>query len=283
MRPLLVLIGTLALAAAAVVLLAWWGHERIVWQPPIGPHPEPATGAAVRRVDYAAEDGQPLLGYLVAAPAARSGTAGVLLVFHGNAERAADGVPWAREVARRTGWSLLLAEYRGYAGLPGRSSHAGAARDAMAAYRWLRDVHGVPAAQVALFGYSLGSAVAAELAAALGTAERPAVLVLQAPFTATHDLVREIAPRWLAATWPLIGRVPFDTRERVAGLDVPVWVVHGTADRVIPPRMGPAVHAAARRPGGLLLVPGADHVDLPQVGGERYWAFLDRALAATDH
>jgi alpha/beta superfamily hydrolase len=151
-------------------------------------------------------------------------------------------------VARRTGWSLLLAEYRGYAGLPGRSSHAGAARDAMAAYRWLRDVHGVPAAQVALFGYSLGSAVAAELAAALGTAERPAVLVLQAPFTATHDLVREIAPRWLAATWPLIGRVPFDTRERVAGLDVPVWVVHGTADRVIPPRMGPAVHAAARRP-----------------------------------
>ena len=280
MRPLLVLLAAVALGAATLLLLVWWGHERVVWQPPRGPFAEPGAGARVRRVDYAAAGGQPLFGYLVAPP--RGTPRGVLLVFHGNAEVAAGGVPWAREVARRTGWALLLAEYRGYGGLPGRPAYAGSGLDAVAAYRWLRDAHGVPPEQIGLFGYSLGSAVAAELAAALGGAERPAVLVLQARFTSTHAVARAIARRWVSAAWPLIGRVPFDTRRRVAEVDVPVWVVHGEADRVIPAGMGRAVYAAARRPGGLLVVPGASHVDLAAVGGARYWAFLEEALGSSE-
>jgi hypothetical protein len=277
MRVLLVFLVTVALGVAAILLLVWWGHERIVWQPPGGPH-EDAPRAGVERVRYQADDGQPLHGFLVA-PSVRPERARVLLAFHGNAEVAADGIPWAREVARRTGWTVLLTEYRGYGGLPGRPSYEGSRRDAVAAYRWARDSLRVAAGDVALFGYSLGSAVASELAAELGAAA-PAVLVLQAPFTSTHDMARQIAPRWLALAWPWIGRVPFDTRRRVAATDAPVWVIHGAADRVIPTRMGREVHAAARRAGGLLVVEGADHVDLPYVGGARYWAFLTEALAA---
>jgi hypothetical protein len=276
-RALLVVLATVALGAAAVLLLVWWGHERVVWQPPRGPHPEPATGAGVRRVDYRAADGQPLFGFLVT-PVAGDAAGGVLLAFHGNAELAADGIPWAREVARRTGWAVLLAESRGYGGLAGRPGYEGSRRDAAAAYGWLRDAQGVGPGRIALFGYSLGSAVAAQLAAELGDAERPAALVLQAPFTSTHDMARAIAPRWVALAWPWLGRVPFDTRRRVAATDAPVWVVHGDADGVVPVRMGREVHAAARRPGGLLIVRGAGHVDVAVAGGARYWAFLDRAL-----
>lgn len=279
LRALLVLLATAALGAATVILLTWRYHERIVWQPPRGPHPEPAGVVGVRRVDYAAADGQPLFGYLVTPPA-WSASGEVLLAFHGNAETAAHVVPWAREVARRTGWALLVAESRGYGGLPGRPAYEGSRADALAAYRWVRDILGVPPGHVGLYGYSLGSAVAAELAAELGDADRPAVLVLQAPFSSTHEMARAIAPRWLSAAWPWIGRVPFDTRRRVAATDAPVWVVHGGADRVVPVGMGRAVHAAARRPGGLLVVAGADHVDVPLVGGARYWAFLAEALAA---
>ena len=281
MHVLLVLLAALTLGAAAILLLAWWGHERIVWQPPRGPYPEPAPGVGVRRVDYAAADGQPLFGHLVSPPDAET-PRDVLLVFHGNAELAADEIPWARELARRTGWSVLLAEPRGYAGLPGRPTHEGSRRDAMAAYRWLRDTLALPPQRIGVFGYSVGSAVAAELAAALDDAERPAALVLQAPFTSTHDMARRIAPRWVAAAWPWIGRVPFDTRRRVAETDVPTWVVHGAADRVVPVQMAREVHAAARRPAGLLVIAGADHVDLPLVGGARYWAFLSEALAPRD-
>jgi hypothetical protein len=73
--------------------------------------------------------------------------------------------------------------------------------------------------------------------------------------------------------------VPFDTRGRVAATDAPVWVVHGDADGVVPVRMGREVHAAARHPGGLLVVRGAGHVDVAGVGGARYWDFLARALS----
>ena len=282
MHVLLVLLAALTLGAAAILLLAWWGHERIVWQPPRGPHLAAGAPVGVRRVPYEAADGQPLFGHLVSPSDAETPPRDVLLVFHGNAELAADEIPWARELARRTGWSVLLAEHRGYAGLPGRPTYQGARRDAMAAYRWLRDTLALPPQRIGIFGYSVGSAVAAELAAALDAAERPAVLVLQAPFTSTHDMARLIAPRWVGAAWPWIGRVPFDTRRRVAEIDVPTWVVHGTADRVVPVQMAREVHAAARRPAGLLLIAGADHVDLPIVGGARYWAFLSEALASRD-
>jgi hypothetical protein len=286
-RALLAFVLALAIGAAAVILLAWWGHERLVWQPPRGPHTDPGSAAGVRRVDYRAADGQPLFGYLVTPtpprPAPHDAPDGapnaVLLAFHGNAELAVDEVPWARELARRTGWAVLLAEYRGYAGLPGRSRYEGSRQDAAAAYRWLRDTLGVPPRRVGLFGFSLGSAVAAELAAALGDAERPAVLVLQSPLSSTHEMARAVAPGLVGAVWPWIGRVPFDTRRRVAETDAPVWVVHGDADRVIPTRMGQQVHAAARRAGRLLLVRGAGHNDVPLVGGARYWSFLADALA----
>jgi pimeloyl-ACP methyl ester carboxylesterase len=289
-RALLVLALALAIGAAAVILLVWWGHERVVWQPPRGPHAGPGNFAGARRVDYRAADGQPLFGYLIT-PTTRPAPDeppddvptdvpnAVLLAFHGNAEVAADEVPSARELARRTGWAVLLAKYRGYAGLPGRSRHEGSRGDAAAAYRWLRETLGVPPRRIGLFGFSLGSAVAAELAAALGDAERPALLVLQSPLSSTHEMARAMAPGLVGAVWPWIERVPFDTRRRVAETDVPVWVVHGDADRVIPRRMGERVHAAARRAGGLLLVRGAGHNDVPLVGGARYWSFLADALA----
>ena len=262
-----------ALAAAALplllVLLAWRQQERLVWQPPAA-FPGTAVDTAARRVDYVAEDGQPLFGVLVTPPpaAARVAPAApprVLLAFHGNAEVAAHSVPWAREVARRTGWAVLLAEYRGYAGLPGTPSYAGARLDARAAYRWLRD--------------SLGTALAAELADALaGEGLAPRALVLESPFTSAKAMARVVLSEAVERWWRRISRVHFDTAERVAALDVPVSVAHGARDLVVPVRMGQEVHARARVAGELLVVPRAGHNDVAESAGEQYWAWLGRAL-----
>ena len=261
-----------------VVVFVWRWQERLVWQPPAV---FPRSGAAdARRVDYAAEDGQPLLGWLVTpAHSGRGGTRapGVVIAFHGIAEVAAHRLEWGRELARRTGWAVLLAEYRGYAGLPGAVTYEGARLDARAAHRWAHGALGVSTKDVAVFGVSLGSAVASELAAEV----RARALVLQSPFTSARDMARVIGTWPVAVAWPLIGRIGFDTRARVATLDAPVWVVHGTADAVIPAWMGRAVHAAAQRAGGLLVIPGAGHNDLEMVGGEQYWRFLEAALGET--
>ncbi len=270
----LVISAAIVLVAFYVVLLlgAWRMQERIVWQPPrLAPYPD----GAARRIDYKSDDGQPLFAYIVGDPATAPG---LVIAFHGNADLAAWGVPWAAEVERLTGWAVLVAEYRGYGGLDGSPDYLSSQRDARATYKLAREELGVDSSRIALYGHSLGSAIAAELA----TEHPPAVLILEAPFTSAREMARGmLAP--VTAAWTLIARVHFDTRGKVAELGVPTWVVHGERDGVIPVRMGRAVHAAARVPGELLLVPGAGHNDLRGAPGGAYWTWLQRALDRAAH
>ena len=252
----------------AIVLLAWWRQERITYQPPPPPYDEPGR---IPRLTYEAEDGQPLFALLVGA---ERSDAPLLIAFHGNADLAVWQIDWAEEVVRRTGWRVMLAEYRGYNGLPGLPTYTGVQMDARAAWRYAQQKLGAVPGRVALFGHSLGSAVAAELAAEI----HPAVLILQSPFTSARDMARIVVAPPIVAFWRWISRVHYDTGALVAVLDVPVHVSHGTRDFVIPHRMGQAVHQMAKRPGQLLMVPGAGHNDVSTVGGESYWAWLGGAL-----
>ena len=270
----------LALAVAAGIVavvfgVAWRFQERIVWQPPAPPYPPDPAGA--RRVTFSAHDGQPLFGYVLGdeLPAGSSIPA-LVIVFHGNADLAVWTVPWARELSRRTGRRVFVPEYRGYGGLTGTPTYNGSALDARAALVFARDSLGAAGRPVAVYGHSLGSAIAAELAAREGAE----VLVLQSPFTSASAMARIMIGARMLALWRLIARVHFDTVERVRGLSAPVWVAHGDRDLVIPVRMGREVFAAVRHPGELLIVPGAGHNDLPEVGGEAYWGWLTRALGA---
>ena len=272
MRVVLTSAGILLAAWLLVVVVAWRWQERIVWQPP-------ATvlqvDRATRRVDYASSDGQPLYAYLLGEPARAPG---LLIAFHGNADLAARLVPWAAEVHRRTGWAVMLPEYRGYGGLAGTPGYPASHRDAVAAYAAARQALGVDPARIAIYGHSLGSAVATELAAD----HPPAALILISPFTSARDMAGAMRPFPVSPLWGLIGRVKFDTKQKVASLSAPVWVAHGQRDMIIPVRMGKAVHAAARNKGELLLLPGAGHNDVELTGGEQYWSWLGRALRGQD-
>jgi uncharacterized protein len=268
-----VTVAAVAILGVLVMLiaLAWWAQERIAYQPP---RERVAAPAGVERAEYRAADGQALFALTVRSTA-RAGTIAprVLLAFHGNADLAAWLVPWADEVARRTGYAVVLAEYRGYGGLDGHPTAPGLRLDARAASDLVRERFGdrVP---VALYGHSLGSAVASELA----VERAPTLLMLESPFTSALDIASTFLTPMLRWVWPLIGRIPYDTERRVAELRAPVWVAHGDRDFVIPVWMGRAVFAAAKHPGALLIVPGGPHNGLSDVGGEAYWRWLERAL-----
>ena len=276
MRRVLTIVGiAIAVALGGVVLITvwlWHHQERVVFQPPrlVIDAPPPA-----RRVAYSAHDGHALFGYVLSpAPARTSAT--LVIAFHGNADMAAWTVPWARELVERTGVTVFIPEYRGYAGIPGTPTYMSAAADARGALAFAQS--DLKPERLVLFGHSLGSAIASELALAMSPAH-PHALVLQSPFTSAREMAARMLVPPIPWLWRRISRVHYDTRAAVSRLDSPVSVAHGSRDLNIPAWMGRQVFQAARRPGVLLLVDGAGHNDVADVGSERYWRWLGDAIA----
>ena len=263
-----IMVTALVVVGGVVALLLgliWWGQEKLVFFPQFA---APSAVPYGRKIDYAASDGQQLFAYVVGEPETARG---VLLCFHGNADLAAAQIPWAGRIAEQTGYAVVLAEYRGYAGLPGKPTYAGTQLDAEAAYAAVRAL-GADSMRIAFFGHSLGSAVAAELA----VRHEPSALLLQAPFTSAREMAPHVITPPLALAFRFISRVHFDTREAVAEIDAPVWVVHGTSDGVIAVEMGRAVFTAAKTKGELLIIDDADHNNLADA--REYWGWMERAL-----
>jgi fermentation-respiration switch protein FrsA (DUF1100 family) len=264
MTIVLVVLAIILALDGGMLLMLWRHQERIVFQPPSVL--EPASDD-VLRLEYSSRDGIDLVAYVVEAAEAR---APVVLAFHGNAIIARWLIPWARELSRRFGVTVVLPEYRGYDGLGGMPSYAGVAQDAEAALDAVCGSYAVRAPDVTFYGHSLGTAIAVELAAK----SLPKALVLESPFSSARDM----AARWpvigLGLLWQRISRVHYETATRVASMDIAVHVAHGERDLIVPARMGRAVHAAALRPGNLLIVPDAGHNDLASVGGEKYWEWI---------
>lgn len=260
---------TVVVLVLLLIVLVSVFQERIAFQPQGPPYPA-ADGAY--RVEYTAVDGQPLFAYLVGIPSANKP---LLIAFHGNADLAVLQLDWANEIFQRTGVTVLLTEYRGYGGLPGKPTYPASQLDAEAAYLFAERTLGVPPAKIAFFGHSLGSAIAAELA----THHPPFVLILQSPFTSARDMAKTvIGHRPSAFSWNLFSRIHYDTIELVKNLNCPVSVAHGQDDRLIQATMGLAVFDSAKEKGKWLLVPKASHNDVSIRGSEDYWRWMTLSL-----
>lgn len=268
MRNITLLAASFTAVFALFIAAIWAFQERIAFQPQGPPFPDPGSAT---RVDYRADDGQRLFAYVIGNP---EHSRGLIIAFHGNADLAVRQVDWAREIVERTGWTVMIPEFRGYMGLDGKPGYISSRQDAEAAYAFARDSLSTPADRIALFGHSMGSAIAAELAAR----HRPAALLLQSPFTSAREMAIAIGGRAFNIAWAAISRLHFDTVALVARLDAPVWVSHGADDRTIPTRMGKNVFAAAKVKGELLIVPAGSHNDVGLEGGESYWRWITAAL-----
>jgi uncharacterized protein len=256
---------------ALVTIWLWRNQERVVFQPPsaIG-----EGSVLAQRVAFAAADGHQIFGYLVEPRQARD-VRSVVIAFHGNADLAVWLVPWARALADHAHVTVLLPEFRGYAGIAGTPTYETAEADARGAAQFARAT--LRPERIVLFGHSLGTAIAAHLAETM-TSDPPAALVLQSPFTSAREMASRMMVPPIPWLWRRISRMHYDTRSVVSRLNIPVFVAHGSRDVVIPLRMGRQVFAAARRPGRLLTVDGAGHNDVADVGGERYWEWLTDAV-----
>jgi len=189
------------------------------------------------------------------------------VAFHGNASNIAnraDIYGFLRDLPA----NVLAVEYRGYGRSQGAPTEDGLYRDAEAAYDYLVRERGIASSRIIAFGASLGTAVAADLAAR----HQLGGLVLEAPFSSGKAVARRVYP-FLPGLGAIV-RSKFDTAAKLARIQAPVLVVHCARDPVLPIALGEEVYRLAREPKFFLRLEGECHEEGPLVAPEQYRAQL---------
>jgi uncharacterized protein len=257
--------GLVALVVLAVLRALGGFQRRLIYLPvPATVSPAAEVLPRAREVTLHTCDGLALGGWFV--PAGKPDRAIAVLVANGNAGNRSLRAPLAQALAGQ-GLAVLLFDYRGYGGNPGRPSEAGLARDVRAARRFLVEHAGVPCERLLYYGESLGSAVVAELA----TEHPPAGLALRSPFTDLASVGRIHYPFLPVRT---LLRDRYRLVEHLAQVQVPTTVVYGSHDSIVPPEQSRAVAQAARGLTRVVEVQGAEHNDRALLDGEELIAAI---------
>ena len=187
----------------------------------------------------------------------------VMLYLHGARRNVESSVFRIRHM-RELGFAVLAIDYRGF----GRStdelpSEASVNEDARAGWAWIEARY--PGRDRYVFGHSLGGAIAVRLATEVTDAKG---LIVEGTFTSIPAVFETMKWGWLPITSLITQR--FDSGDRIANVKVPVLVVHGDADGLIPPALGRALYERAATPKRFVLVEGGTHYSTNSRGQRQY-------------
>jgi fermentation-respiration switch protein FrsA (DUF1100 family) len=180
-------------------------------------------------------DGEKLNAWFV--PAGPDGK--VVLFFHGNAGNISHRLEQL-VLFNKLGLNVFIIDYRGYGKSTGRVNEQGIYLDAQAAYNYLVHTRGVSPDKILLYGESLGSQAAIDLA----SKEKVAGLIAEGSFTSAADMA--------AAIYPFLPRIflsiQFDALNKIAQVTCPVLIIHSRDDEIVPLRLGKKLFQAANQP-----------------------------------
>ena len=177
---------------------------------------------------------------------------GIVLYSHGNGEILKNLEPIADFYRQEFQISILIYDYRGYGRSEGKPTASGILEDGRAARKWLADRAQIDASEIIQMGFSLGGAVAIDLAAFDGAKG----LILQSTFSSLPDCASEIFP-FLPARWLLHQQL--HSAEKIKQYTGPLLLSHGTADRTISYRQGQKLYQATGGPKTLYTVENGCH------------------------
>lgn len=244
------LLGIFALFCIVARLL----HRYFVYVPdPKRIAPKDAGLAGVEEIVFKATDGTRLIAWYRAAKTGKP----TLLYFPGNSGNAADRAGKIKTIGA-DGYGVFMLNYRRYGGSGGRPTEKRVSADAVSAYDYLRGL-GVTPRDIVVYGESLGTAVATRLCL-----QRDAqALVLEAPFTSVVDVGKLMWPL-LPLQYIMVDQ--YRTVDRIGQVQIPLLIIHGGRDAVIPLDQARRVLHAANEPKMLQVVPRAGHNDLYEQG-----------------
>lgn len=206
---------------------------------------------------------------------AQQGKRFAFLYLHGNAGSLADW-QFVAEDLLRFGPALLILDYRGYGKSQGEITEEGLYRDAFAGWEALLG-KGFSPEEIIIYGRSLGTAVGITLAKQVS----PRALILESPFTSLRDLARDHYP-FLPPGLPR--HFTFDSGRLAGQLKLPVLILHGDQDEIVPVEHARRLYERFSEPKKLVVIPGGHHNDLSTFPSynEAIQAFLEDHLGAQE-
>lgn len=247
---LILKLGLVALALYGIVVIGAYYVQRWLMYVPDSRRVDPASAGLVGVEERILKtpDGHALVAWYGRAQPGEP----TILYFHGNGGALALRAERMRKYLER-GRGMLMMAYRGYGGSTGKPSERANVADAKLAYESLM-AGGVAPEDIIVYGESLGSGVAVQVAAE----KRVGGLILDAPYTSTVDVGRLVYP-YLPVNSLMTDR--YETIRHIAKVEAPLLIIHGEMDEVIPVTMGHAVLAAAPGRKEIATFPLAGHSD----------------------
>ncbi len=263
-----------ALGVYLILLMAMF-----IWQRKLLYHPDTTLGtpashgiAEVVPIRLQSSDGYTITSWFRAAGTNKP----ILVYFHGNAGHVGDRGTKLRAYVD-AGYGILLVGYRGYGGNPGHPTEQGLYEDASTALDFLVRT-GISPNHWVLYGESLGTAVAVEMATRFAQDTPVAAVILEAPFSSMADAAKHHYP-FVPANLLLKDR--YDSIAKIKDICSSVLVIHGDQDKTVPQALGKRLFDAADEPKTALWVDGAGHNNLYDFGVDlKVISFLQEMWAA---
>ncbi len=267
-------LGTILAAYVLICVAIFFFQGHLVYFPTrdYPATPTDTVGLPFEDVTLTTEDGLSLAAWYVPHREAK----GTVLFCHGNAGNMAGRCQTLKSF-HRLGYAVLIFDYRGYGRSTGTPDEEGLYRDAEAAWRYLTEARGETPERIVLFGRSLGSAVAIELA----TRHRPGALVVEAAFGSLVDVGQRQYP-FLPVR--LLSTHRYESIKKVTHIDCPKLFLHGTDDELVPLALARRLYEVAAPPKAFIETPGG-HNDSgfeysPEYTG-RMGSWLDQVRSGT--
>src|SRR3989338_1230824 len=204
-----------------------------------------SAGMSFKDIYITTEDNVRINGWFISNPKAKY----TLLFFHGNAGNIGDRID-KLQLLYKAGLNIFIIGYRGFGKSQGRPSEPGFYRDAFAAYDYLLNTIGIDPDQIILYGESLGSAIAVNLA----FHRKVKALILEGAFSCGRDMAVKIypfLPRFIFSN-------SFDSLTKIKEINAPKLFIHSRDDEIVPFNLAKKLYNHARGPKEFLEIEG-DH------------------------
>ncbi len=258
-------------------LLIMWKEPDFLYHPNRDIEQTPdKVGLHYENINLATSDGVNINGWFVPGedlPEESHGVKLTVLFFHGNAGNISHRLD-KLAIFRQLGVDTFIIDYRGYGRSEGQPSEQGTYHDAQAAYEYLAQQRRLAPHSIVVYGESLGTAVAVDLAGKVPVGG----LVLEEGFTSTADVGQKMFP-FLPVHW--LTRNRYETLGKIPGLHIPLLIFHSREDEVFSFDHAQRLFAAANEPKKFVELRGG-HNDAFEVSAPTYRAALSKFFAALE-